>query len=105
MRRGRALEGRLEVVLRAIEIPEAEDEGSDREERRVRERIPLRRKAVEQRALVRDDHRGHRIEVEKLQLLGLVGEYRDREKHRREEVPGEQQDPEDVLHVAEKPGE
>src|SRR5207253_629741 len=90
----------LEIVLGATEVREADDEEDERDHRGVAERPPVRRESIEERSLITDDDAGHRIELEQEELALAIGEERDREQHRREEIPREQHDAEDVLDVA-----
>src|SRR5437773_4178154 len=90
----------LEIVLGATEVREADDEEAECYHRGVAERPPVRRESIEERSLITDDDAGHRIELEQEELALAIGEERDREQHRREEVPREEHDAEDVLDVA-----
>src|SRR5437870_12258179 len=86
------LQRRFEIIPGAPEVRETDDEERGGERRRVGEPGPLRREAVEERALIRDDHSGYRVQIEELALGRAVREALDREQHRRHEVPGRDAD-------------
>src|SRR5207247_845732 len=72
----------FEIITGAPEVLETEEEEHQRERRGERQARPLRCEAIEERALVRHDHRGHGVEIQELTLRRAVHEDLHREQHR-----------------------